>query len=50
MAERWAYCDRCSRWFYAQREVLDSSELRCPVCDASPSTVRDGEPEPTQSA
>jgi hypothetical protein len=50
MADRWAFCDRCSRWFYAQREVLDSDEPRCPVCDSSASMVRDGEPEPTQSA
>lgn len=48
MSERWAFCDRCHRWFYAQR-VLHSDKLRCPVCDASPSLVRDKQPENTTS-
>lgn len=45
MSEQWAFCDRCHRWFYAQRATLDVDRLRCPVCDASPSLVRDSEPE-----
>ena len=49
MSERWAFCDRCHRWFYAQ-QVLDADQLRCPVCDAAPSVVQVRQPETTQSA
>lgn len=45
MSDQWAFCDRCSRWFYAQRDALDSDRLRCPVCDASPSLIREDHPE-----
>lgn len=47
MSERWGFCGRCQRWFYAQREVTHIEHVRCPVCDASPSTVR---VEPTHDA
>ena len=50
MVERWAFCDRCSRWFYAEREEPDSDQLHCPVCDSSPSMVRDSVPQTTQPA
>lgn len=50
MPEQWAFCDRCHRWFYAERAAVDTDLLRCPVCDASPSRVRDGVPEPTATA
>jgi Zn finger protein HypA/HybF involved in hydrogenase expression len=50
MAERWAFCDRCDRWFYAQSDMSDSYQLRCPVCDSSPSQVRDGQPDTTTLA
>ena len=50
MSEQWAFCDRCSRWFYAQHGALDAERLRCPVCDASPSLVRDSEPETASPA
>lgn len=45
MSEQWAFCDRCHRWFYPHRAGLTVADLRCPVCDASPSLVRDSEPE-----
>lgn len=45
MSEQWAFCDRCHRWFYAQRAAIDSDRVRCPVCDASPSLLRDSEPQ-----
>lgn len=47
MADRWAFCDRCHRWFYAERSVADTDQLRCPVCEAAPSMVQDRKPEPT---
>ena len=50
MSEQWGFCDRCRRWFYAQRAGHDANRLRCPVCDASPSRIRDSEPETTLPA
>lgn len=40
MSEQWAFCDRCHRWFYAERGPADVDHLRCPVCDAAPSHLR----------
>ena len=40
MSEHWAFCDRCHRWFYGEQRTLTAGDLRCPVCDASPSMVR----------
>jgi hypothetical protein len=50
MSEQWAFCDRCSRWFYAQQGAPDSERLSCPVCDASPSLIRQSQPETASSA
>lgn len=51
MSEQWAYCERCHRWFYAQRDGLDThDDLRCPVCDASPTMVRDTPADTTAPA
>lgn len=40
MSEQWAFCDRCHRWFYGEQHLFNADDLRCPVCDASPSMVR----------
>lgn len=45
MSEQWAFCDRCHRWFYAEGALANVDELRCPVCDASPSRLRHSAPE-----
>lgn len=49
MSEQWAFCERCDRWFYAQRDAT-TSDLRCPVCDASPSMVRKHPVDETMTA
>lgn len=41
MSEQWAFCERCHRWFYPQGHGFAIDDLRCPVCDASPTMVRD---------
>ena len=41
MSEPWAFCERCLRWFYGDKAALEADQLRCPVCDASPSMQRD---------
>lgn len=40
MSDQWAFCDRCDRWFYAEQGSVDVDRVRCPVCDASPSALR----------
>lgn len=49
MSEQWAFCERCHRWFYAERGAVDTDSVRCPVCDASPSLLRH-QPLHTQAA
>lgn len=40
MSEQWAFCERCTRWFYGDQAAHTVDQLRCPVCDASPSMLR----------
>ncbi|CAN5900390.1 hypothetical protein BH23ACT10_BH23ACT10_10580 [soil metagenome] len=47
MSDQWAFCDRCDRWFYAEQAAVDRDQVRCPVCDASPSALHD---QPLQPA
>ena len=41
MSDRWGFCERCHRWFYAGQAAVDIDVVRCPVCDSSPSLLRD---------
>lgn len=51
MSEQWAFCERCHRWFYDDQAAFSASQLRCPVCDAAPSMVREERPiDPSVSA
>jgi hypothetical protein len=50
MSEQWAFCERCHRWFYGDKAASSANQLRCPVCDAAPSMVRERPIDPTVSA
>ena len=50
MSEQWAFCERCNRWFYGAKSTSAADQLRCPVCDAAPSMVRERAIDPTVSA
>ncbi len=50
MSEQWAFCERCHRWFYGDKAAFSADQLRCPVCDAAPSMVRERPIDPTVSA
>jgi hypothetical protein len=41
MTERWAFCDRCHRWFYPQTTARPGDHDHCPVCDTVPSMIRE---------
>ncbi len=40
MSEHWAFCERCHRWYYADRASLQTGHVRCPVCEGAPVIVR----------
>lgn len=50
MSEQWAFCDRCDRWFYAERAERHGTAAHCPVCDGSPVAVREHRPCSVASA
>ncbi len=46
MAETWAYCGDCARWYYCPRDaaLLDGAP-GCPVCKSPPVATRRVETE-----
>lgn len=50
MSEHWAFCERCHRWFYGGHSAFSADLLRCPVCDAAPSVLRERAVDSTAAA
>ena len=49
MADYWAFCDPCARWFYPDSDA----ELRvpaCPVCSTEAVTLAETPPESPEDA
>lgn len=45
MAETWAHCDVCARWYYCPAATITGHAVpACPACQTPPSRVRRDEP------
>jgi hypothetical protein len=44
MAERWAYCDECLRWFGCGHQWSCTLQVVCPACEEPVATVIEGDP------
>jgi hypothetical protein len=44
MAERWAHCDECLRWFGCTHQWSCTLQVVCPACAAPVATVIEGDP------
>lgn len=52
MADLWAYCGDCARWYYCSptTSASEATVEPCPVCLSTPVAVRpEDEPEPMAS-